>query len=93
MVKAAAAGRRKSRVDIVWCDRQAEVLAEVRRMIHSDNPHVEALVEPSSMEVFQRRTAAAKAVYARLTGEEQADIARQIGTDNVTPLPMDVLRQ
>jgi len=66
--------RKKSKLDIVWRDKQNEVLEEVKLL------HAEAGGEgdPTHQDKFRFRTPAAKKVFTRMSEDEKRIIEREV---------------
>jgi hypothetical protein len=76
--------RKQSRIDVVWDQRREEVLEEIKTTVGKS--------VPTDREIFMRRTAAAKAVYERLSEGEKKRIQTfiQRGEKYVNPAKIQI---
>lgn len=81
-VNRASSTRKSSYVDIVWNERQEDVLNEIKTILQRP--------EPTQQEIFLTRTKAASRVYRRLTPDEQASIERRLETAERNPNPPEI---
>lgn len=72
LVPTAGKSRKKSRLEIIWEERRDEVLEEVKVIVGKS--------DPTDKDNFQQRTAAAKAVYDRLSEGEKGRIRKLVET-------------
>jgi hypothetical protein len=78
--------RKKSKLDVVWRDRQIEVLEEIEKI------HIERGTEGEA-DRFGLRNTAASQVYARLSDDGKAEIERKINSEEQAANPPEIQRK